>query len=103
ELVVDVDEPKCVGGDVLRVRRHGRDLVPGEADLFAEDRLLAAERGLRGIEAVKDAADARQGEGAARVHSADASPGIWAAEHAYVEHPRQVEVLGVDRRAGHAR
>ena len=100
-LVLDIDEPHRLGRRLFTVGGDRGDLVAREADLVAKDRLLAAERGLRRVEAVEDPADAGQCLRAARVDLPHARLRVRAPEHADVQHARQVEVLGVLRASGH--
>jgi hypothetical protein len=100
ELVIDLDEAERLDRGLLVVRRDRGHLVADVADLFAEDRLLAAERGLRRIEPVEDAANARQRFGLLRVDPPHPGTRIRAAEHADVEHAREIDVLRVSGPAG---
>src|SRR5207245_2889539 len=84
------------------LRRGGRDLVSDEAHFPAENRLLAAERRLRGVETMQHVAHARQLFGLLGVDPPHACAGIRAAEHADVEHAREVDVLRVLGAAGDA-
>src|SRR5207244_11558540 len=99
-----VDFAQCAGRHRgwLVVRGDGRHRVAAGADLFAEDRLLAPERGLRRVEAMEHAAHSGERFGLLRIDPAHARPGIGAPKHANVEHAREVDVLRVASAAGDA-
>src|SRR5207237_4205123 len=98
---VDLDEAERLDRGLLVVRGYGGDLVTDETDLFTEDRFLAAERGLRRIEAVKDGSYARQLLSLLRVYPAHARTRIRAPQHTRVGHAGQVHVLRIPRPARH--
>ncbi len=105
QLVVDLDQAQRLDRGLLVVGRDRGDLITDEADLFAEDRFLTAERRLGGIEAVQDVADARELLGLLCVDAPHARPRIRAAQHADVEHSEGIDVLrvpGTARDALHA-
>ena len=101
-LVVDGDERERALRGLDAVRSDRRDLVADELHDLAEDRLLAAERGLRRIEPVEDVAHARQRARLAVVDRAHLRARVRAAQDRGVEHPGQLQVLRVDRAAGNA-
>ena len=93
ELVVDLNEAERVDRRLLVVSRDRRDLVPDETNLLAEDRLLAAEGGLRRVEAMKNAAHAGKRFRFLGVDPPHTGPGIGAAQHPHMEHAGEVDVL----------
>src|SRR4051812_3214545 len=101
-LVIDLDERHRVAREAGAVRGDGGDLVADEAHFLAEDRLLAAEFDLVGVEAMDDRADPRQRFGLLRVDGSHARPRHRTAQDRRVEHARQLHVLRVRRATGDA-
>ena len=81
---------------IVRLDVLEQKIVADEANLLAEDRVLTAERGLRRVEPMEDAPDPGKRLGLRRVDPSDAGARVRAPQDAHEEHPRQVDVLGVD-------
>ena len=108
DLVLHVDQAEGAAGGVLVDGRDGGDLVPDEADLVDGERRLvgrprdhAVARGQ--VRSGDHRMDPREVLRALRVDRDDARVGVGAAQRLRVQHARQLDVVGVDGRAGRLR